>query len=636
MPRIKKRWTSAYTWLALLILIVIIGATGRSHLINLVAVPWQNRPARIHFEVETVTDEEFERIAADLVKRYGPEKAGTYLGARVQSYEDGIGFDHVDRFRRAGIRSYEGPETCLACHQTVRVPDERRGWREESLKKNILSTVHFSFNVKRGFSTWGFNGEKVDKLPLGKIDRACGIPGSFTWTGWAALVQSKHGTVYSEGCGQCHIGGQYGPSTGTMLPGYTPTRAEFEAIDCLICHARDYDMNRKQVVRDPDGRLRWDQDRSMNALMSIQKPKAETCLRCHQHNHGGDFFVENEVAGALGYDHPRLLHHGAKRGNPWAKGYDVHADAGMQCIDCHVTAGHRIARGLMGTDLVGNDLPGVEVSCTKCHGGEPHSTGEFAAELNTHIEKLSCEACHIHELQPDNIVLRDWADPVYNEEEGLWTPRNVLISGDPKEAMTFRWFNGQGTFMAGGLGDNPNGQKLFRAVHTNPDPSYADFDYAAYYEEHFRPIAQMGTSRIYPFKRFNAQMFEDMNNQGPFGGMLLPFDYNVYYETGDPKAAVLKAVEHPLIQDMYGPVFKAYMMDKFMAYMAVDGWNTSFDPNKIEPRWMRQDATLMINHGIQKQGRSCNACHTRDGGLLDFRALGYPDDEAVSLATLME
>ncbi|MDD5087411.1 MAG: cytochrome c3 family protein [bacterium] len=622
----------------LTVVVIAIGAmvSQRSHLMNLLAVPWQNRPAAISFDAETVTNEEFEQLAAKLVKRYGPPITETALATRVQSFEKTIGLDHIDRFRRAGIRSYEGPETCLSCHQSVYVPTSDGTWRKESLKDNILSTVHFSFNVKGGFSTWGFNGEKVDKLPLGKIDRACGIPGSFTWTGWAALVQGQNGTVYSEGCGQCHIGGQYGPSTGTMLPGYTPTNAEFEAIDCLICHARNYDMNRKQVVRDGDGRLRWDQDRSMRALLSIEKPNSEMCLRCHQHNHGGDFFVDNDVASAPGSDHPRLLHHGAKRGNPWAKGWDVHADAGMQCTDCHVTAGHRIARGAMGTDLVGNDLPGVDVSCAKCHGGEPHAAGEFASELNAHLERLACETCHIRDLQPDNIVLRDWANPVYNEEKGLWLPKNVLVSGSPKEAMTFRWFNGQGTFMAGGLGDNPNGEKLYRAFKTNPDPPYADFGYSAYYEEHFRPIAALETSRIQPFKRFNARMFEDLNNQGPFGGMLLPFDYNVYYETGDPKAAVLKAVEHPLIQDMYGPVFKAYMMDQFMAYMAVDGWNTNFDPNKIEPRWMRQDATLMINHGIQKRGRSCAECHTRDGGLLDFRALGYPEDDAEMLATLME
>lgn len=626
---------------ALLVTLLIMLAAGFvlynswSWLINRFAVPFQNRPGKIPFVVQHVNDQEFETLATALVQRHDPKHAATKPGVTFRRNEAAAGFDHIDRFRKAGIRAYEGPETCLACHRDVMISDGHGGYRKEDLRANILSTVHFTFNHSTGFSTWGFNGERVDGLPLGKIDRACGIPGSFTWTGWAALITSQHGKTYSEGCGQCHIGGQYGPPTGTMLPGYHATDDEFDAIDCLICHAREYDMNRKQVVRDLDGRLRWDQDRSMRAMLSVREPEAEMCLRCHQHNHGGDFFVDNSVASALGYDHPRLLHHGAKRGNPWAAGYDVHATAGMQCTDCHVTEGHRIARGTMGTDLVANDLPAVEVSCEKCHGAKPHA-GEFAAELNSHVERVACETCHILELQPDNIVLRDWADPVYHEEEGLWTPRNVLVSGDPRDAMTFRWFNGQGTFMAGSLGDHPNGKGLYRSFMTNPDPAYADFDYAAYYEEHFRPIARAGESKIHPFKRFNAQMYEDLNNQGPFGGMLLPFDYNVYYETGNPQAAVHRAVEHPLIQDMYGPVFKAYMMEQFMAYMAVDGWNTDFDPAHIAPRWMRQDATLMINHGIQKQGRACAQCHTREGGLLDFAALGYPPDDAVALSTLAE
>jgi hypothetical protein len=131
-------------------------------------------------------------------------------------------------------------------------------------------------------------------------------------------------------------------------------------------------------------------------------------------------------------------------------------------------------------------------------------------------------------------------------------------------------------------------------------------------------------------------MFEDLNNQGPYGGMLLPFDYPTYYETGDSKAAMLKAVEHPLIQKMYGWMFKVYMMDQFMEYMKVDGWNTEFSAERVAPRWMRQEATLMINHGIVKDGRACSECHTREGGLLDFQALGYPAEEAEVLHTLME
>jgi hypothetical protein len=191
--------------------------------------------------------------------------------------------------------------------------------------------------------------------------------------------------------------------------------------------------------------------------------------------------------------------------------------------------------------------------------------------------------------------------------------------------------------MAGALGDNPNGLGLYRSFTTHPDSAFAAFDYASYYERTFRPIARMGKSKIAPFKRFNAKMYEDLGNQGPFGGMLLPFDYNVYYETGKPKDAVLKAVSDPIIQMMYGPVFKAYMMDAFMHYMGIGkGWTIPFS-GKIEAKWMRQDATLMLNHSITKDAMKCQSCHAAKGiGVMPFEELGYPEARAADLRNLEE
>jgi hypothetical protein len=191
--------------------------------------------------------------------------------------------------------------------------------------------------------------------------------------------------------------------------------------------------------------------------------------------------------------------------------------------------------------------------------------------------------------------------------------------------------------MAGALGENPNGLNLYRAFFTKPDAAYANFDYSAYYERVFRPLAKRGVSKIAPFKRFNARMFEDMGNQGPFGGMLLPFDYNVYYETGKPRDAVLKAVADPIIQEMYGTVFKKYMMDDFMHYMGIEkGWEIPFS-GRLEPRWMRQDATLMLNHSITKDALQCRACHTsKEQGLMPFEELGYPPARVQDLRQLPE
>jgi hypothetical protein len=157
--------------------------------------------------------------------------------------------------------------------------------------------------------------------------------------------------------------------------------------------------------------------------------------------------------------------------------------------------------------------------------------------------------------------------------------------------------------------------------------------------ENLKSAMEEGKSRIYPFKPFNAMMFEDMNNQGPFGAMILPFDYATYYETGDARAAVVKAVQDPIVLRMYQEPFKLYMMDEFMAYFGVDGWKTIYpltDDNKlgpqVEPHWMRQMGTLMVNHGIQREGHDCKTCHQPDG-LLDYEALGYTPERIAELTS---
>ena len=644
----KQRWLLRLG--AALVIVVGLAIWNYSNIINLV-IPWQHRPERIHYAVQRVTDAQFEQLAKQLEAQRRPytsmdtaaknpavyKAVATQVAGNVASFGRQAGLSHIDRFRKAGIREYDGPETCLKCHEQIHVKDGKGGYETVDLRQNLEQSVHFTLNKFTGFNMYGFNGQKVDGIPLGKIDRACGIPGSFTWTGWATLVKSKDGKTYSDGCGQCHIGGEYGPMTGTMFPGYKPVDAEFQSTDCLICHATAYDMNEKYVVQDPNGKDRWNQDRSMKAAMSVTRPTSDACLRCHEHNMGGDMYPDNLAAQSRGYKNPRILHPGAKRGTP-IRDADVHYAAGLQCLDCHESHGHLIARGTRGTDLVSNDLPGVEVSCERCHTATPHVQNTTTrAFLNAHTDKLACETCHITHLTDDNVVLRDWTDPVFVPEEGIWIYKDLLRSGKPGEAIVYRWHNGDGTFMAGALGDNPNGLNLYTAFKTTPDSAYATFDYASYYEKTFRPLAKMGKSKIAPFKRFNAKMYEDMGNQGPFGGMLLPFDYNVYYETGDPKAAVRKAAEDPLIKMMYGRVFKMYMMDDFMHYMGIDkGWTIPFSGN-IEARWMRQDATLMVNHSITRDALKCEACHApKDKGVMPFEELGYPPDRVKDLRNLPE
>lgn len=617
---------------------------------------------------DQLTEEEFEALASLLEEgdlRFLELNASDLSEGKREYYSEladlagSRRFSHIERFREAGITTYEGPQTCLQCHETMsyRTPDGET--IEVNTMDDVMNTVHYRlFSDKhQGFSTYGYDGTPVNAertIPVGKIDRACGIPGSFTWTGWAALIEARpeHGEpeMRSDGCGQCHIGGGYGPPSEEMMPIVFREEHQRQGIDCLICHSQTYDMNERYVFDDGVG-LRWNQDRSLAAAMTVGTPTQEGCLHCHQHNMGGDSYPFNEQSRHPGYQAARLLHEGAKRGTPFTPDVDVHAAAGMVCLDCHTSVGHRIARGNKGVDLVSNDLPGVDVSCESCHSDDPHMMNEeLMTILNQHTDFIACETCHITQLWEDNLVLVDWLDPVWNEEEGIYTPRNVLQTGEMTEAVEYLWFNGNGTFLANALGDNPYSSEEYMPL-MDQIAGYDKMDgleipgiegtsflaelspemverREAVVRENLLPIQRSGHSKIYPFKLFNARMYEDMNNQGPFGAMILPFDYKTYYETGDAYASMRAAVDHTIVRRMYQAPFKAYMMDEFMRYFGVGEWTASYpldegNEDAIEGHWMRQMGTLMINHGITRDGRTCVECHTEEGGILDFARLGY-------------
>ncbi|MBI4721365.1 MAG: hypothetical protein HY770_09140, partial [Chitinivibrionia bacterium] len=405
---------------AILVLVLAAAFVFWSDIINLMMPP-AGRPAGVRFRSEAVSAEAFERIAADIAGRYERD------------------FPHIEEFRKAGVLSYEGPAMCIACHEKIEIADATTGKsRSVDLMSNVTTSVHYRFYSSEHPNVYGFNGKLADNFMMGKINRPCPKPGSFAMTAWAAPAVLANGDTLSEGCGQCHIGGQPTAPLGEMMPGYRTTREEKEAIDCLICHAVAYDMNRKQVIQDPAGRWYWDQDRSMRAAMSATKPVAAACLRCHQHNMGGDIYIEDgapsfhESLVNAGLERPRVKHPGSKRGTPYTPAWDVHAAAGLDCIECHTTEGHYIAKGTHTTTMMANDLPDVEVSCSNCHGSEPHQADpDRAAHLNHHMERIACQTCHIPDLHPDNATYRDFAAPVFEEHPGIWVYDDIRKDTEP-------------------------------------------------------------------------------------------------------------------------------------------------------------------------------------------------------------
>ena len=66
------------------------------------------------------------------------------------------------------------------------------------------------------------------------------------------------------------------------------------------------------------------------------------------------------------------------------------------------------------------------------------------------------------------------------------------------------------------------------------------------------------------------------------------------------------------------------------------GWTIPFS-GSMEPLWMRQDATLMVNHSITKEAMKCESCHTSpDKGVMSFEDLGYSEERTKDLRNLEE
>ncbi len=153
-----------------------------------------------------------------------------------------------------------------------------------------------------------------------------------------------------------------------------------------------------------------------------------------------------------------------------------------------------------------------------------------------------------------------------------------------------------------------------------------------------RPIARSGRpSKIYPMKRFNGRQHIDLGNIGPFGGMFVPYNLPDYYRNGDPDQAARLEMDKSMMGMMYGWMFKLYMLDRFMSYMDIDGWNLdSFEDVKAgqntELRWVPTDAMLEISHAIRLEGAlSCDDCHDPQG-VMDWQELGYTEEEIAGLS----
>jgi Cytochrome c554 and c-prime len=231
----------------------------------------------------------------------------------------------------------------------------------------------------------------------------------------------------TPGCGGCHPGGgglefdrdgrrydrraDEDPFLAASLDGdyYRSRWADTGVIeaDCFICHLPGYDYNARlrqlsrqnfqwavisasgigrvtgsvkenETIRITYNRRLFNEDGQIVVdLMSM--PASENCVFCH--------------------GRADLL----KRGFSWNdwENHDVHNMHGVGCVCCHQgNLDHNLAKGNENLSTVRDDLDDTMLKCRECH-----VKGYIGAPLPVHknirpnhLEKLSCEACHIPRL----------------------------------------------------------------------------------------------------------------------------------------------------------------------------------------------------------------------------------------------
>ncbi|MEN8257875.1 MAG: MopE-related protein, partial [Thermodesulfobacteriota bacterium] len=352
----------------------------------------------------------------------------------------------------AFITSYEGPSTCIGCHQTAAY--------------DMLDSLHMQWSGPTPDLT-NTNGEDLGKAVNG-INTFC------------TYAMSSGGACFS-----CHV----------RSDGNAPHAPDVNDVDCLMCHNDTY---QRMTVTDPDTATTvvdylgnektyvfGEQDADGNysnvpnfdampagttmlqLAQNVHLPTRASCLRCHAKAGGGDWTKRGDMG--LSTKSPAISE-------------DVHmspAGADLSCQACHATeGGHKV--GGRGIDL--RQTEAAAPTCQSCHGAAPHSD----AVVNRHAQgQLSCQVCHIREFGKGGAteMSRDWLAPHFNPAfcngQGGYVGHEVKVANVKPD---YTWFDGTSYVYNLGETISPNADGTYTMAKANGEA----FD---------------GKSKIVPIKR---------------------------------------------------------------------------------------------------------------------------------------
>ncbi len=462
----------------------------------------------------------------------------------------------------AGITSYNGPATCIACH-----PTQAQG---------MLNSLHMQ---------WAGKTPELTNAPNQTLGK--GVKGINTFCTYA---MSSGGA-----CFNCHV----------RADGNAPHAPSLNDVDCLMCHNDTYqrkttpDPSTAMTITDYLGKVKTYifglRDAQGNyftepdyALMpagttmvglakTVHMPTRKSCLRCHAKAGGGDWTKRGDMGvNTAAPTDAQDVHMSPTRGN-------------LTCADCHAVSGHKISG--RGIDLRQTEAP--DPKCQDCHGTSPHkSTDANYTKLNRHATgQVACQTCHIKTFAKGGAteMSRDWLKPEWNpgfcNGQGGWIGTEVKVANVKPE---YRWFDGTSYVYNVGEKITKNSDGTYTMAKANGKI----FD---------------GKSKIVPIKnhKTNIPLLSD--------GRIIPPAIMWMFMTGDFNQAVQKGMKD---QGMTG----SYTMVNANAEMLI---THGVDPKTLAPKCaechgsMTGHNNLMVPftqlgyHTMPTSVKGCTMCHEK-------------------------
>jgi hypothetical protein len=353
-------------------------------------------------------------------------------------------------------------------------------------------------------------------------------------------------------------------------------------LDCLMCHNDSYkrvfapetDPAKYITVTDWQGTVKtyvpaakdasgnftaafnWTAMPGLTALdlvKNVKKPTTTTCLNCHAKAGGGDWVKRGDI--------------GLNSANPTAA-QDIHLASvanggkGLSCTSCHVPSNHKIpGRGI---DLRPTETGVAVKKCVDCHIGKDTTSGHSTSDVNRHVARVACQACHITQFGKGGAteMSRNWTIPTWSATlcngQGAWKGEEITASNVVPD-LTF--FNGTSYVYK-------VGQTLDRIDPITGLTSLADANGGI--------NDAAGVSKLVPIKRHQSTMA--YMTSGNDINKLIPYDVAYQFMTG--------------LYDQAAERGKTYA-----GYTGTHGWKLV-------------EAELAINHGVgPKSTVLCTNCH---------------------------